>query len=200
MPELDKKFLATLDSLEKDITAIHIDEIHTFWSLPWRPSPDDSSTIIMGSDTQIGDLLRRVQACHEENGDYATRGTPQNARDLEVPYARGPYSIVKPLEPCEVIDEGFWREKGILRDYYVNIEYHKAEWEAKSAAKKLLSIISAAEEPIEWTELEQVFLACLRSEDDELAHLCLNRLTDRFGAKNHRIMALQGLYQEAHLC
>lgn len=70
---------------------------------------------------------------------------------------------------------------------------------SKSSLKtksQLLSIISAIEEPSEWAELEQVYLACLRSGDDESAHLCLERLTQRFGAENHRIMALRGLYQE----
>lgn len=62
---------------------------------------------------------------------------------------------------------------------------------------KILSIVSAVEEPTEWAELEQIFHACLRSGDDETAHLCLERLTSRFGAENHRIMALRGLYQEA---
>lgn len=71
---------------------------------------------------------------------------------------------------------------------------------SKSSLKnksQLFSIISAIEEPSEWAELEQVFLACLRTGDDESAHLCLERLTARFGAENHRIMALRGLYQEA---
>lgn len=71
---------------------------------------------------------------------------------------------------------------------------------SKSSLKtksQLLSVVSAIEEPSEWAELEQVYYACLRSGDDESAHLCLERLTQRFGADNHRIMALRGLYQEA---
>ena len=71
---------------------------------------------------------------------------------------------------------------------------------SKSSLKnksQVLSVVSAIEEPSEWAELEQVFLACLRTGDDESAHLCLERLTARFGAENHRIMALRGLYQEA---
>lgn len=71
---------------------------------------------------------------------------------------------------------------------------------SKSSLKpksQLLAIVSAVEEPLEWSELEQVFLACLRSGDDKSAHLCLERLTQRFGAGNYRIMALRGLYQEA---
>lgn len=71
---------------------------------------------------------------------------------------------------------------------------------SKSSLKpksKVAAVVSAIEEPSEWADLEQIFLACLRSEDDEKAHLCLERLTNRFGAENHRIMALRGLYQEA---
>lgn len=71
---------------------------------------------------------------------------------------------------------------------------------SKSSLKpksQLLSVVSAVEEPTEWAEFEQVFLACLRSGDDESAHLCLERLTARFGAENHRVMALRGMYQEA---
>lgn len=40
-------------------------------------------------------------------------------------------------------------------------------------------------------------LSCLRTGDEESAHLCLQRLTDRFGADNERLMALRGIFQEA---
>jgi len=40
-------------------------------------------------------------------------------------------------------------------------------------------------------------LSCLRTGDEESAHLCLERLTERFGAENERLMALRGLFQEA---
>lgn len=71
---------------------------------------------------------------------------------------------------------------------------------SKSSLKtksQVLSVVSAVEEPTEWADLEQVFLACLRTSDDESAYLCLQRLTQRFGAENHRVMALRGMYQEA---
>ena len=71
---------------------------------------------------------------------------------------------------------------------------------SKSSLKpksQVLSVVSAVEEPVEWAELEQILLASLRTRDDESAHLCLERLTARFGAENHRVMALRGLYQEA---
>jgi hypothetical protein len=40
-------------------------------------------------------------------------------------------------------------------------------------------------------------LSCLRTGDEQSAHLCLERLTERFGADNERLMALRGLFQEA---
>lgn len=40
-------------------------------------------------------------------------------------------------------------------------------------------------------------LSCLRTGDEASAHLCLERLTHRFGADNERLMALRGLFQEA---
>lgn len=40
-------------------------------------------------------------------------------------------------------------------------------------------------------------MSCLRTGDEESAHLCLERLTERFGNDNERVMALRGLFQEA---
>lgn len=40
-------------------------------------------------------------------------------------------------------------------------------------------------------------LSCLRTGDEQSAGLCLERLTERFGAGNERLMALRGLFQEA---
>ncbi len=40
-------------------------------------------------------------------------------------------------------------------------------------------------------------MSCLRTGDEQSAHLCLERLTERFGAENERLMALRGLFQEA---
>lgn len=59
------------------------------------------------------------------------------------------------------------------------------------------SIVAAAETPEEWGELEQTFYACLRTQDDKSAHLCLERMMKRFGAGNQRVVAMRGLYQEA---
>lgn len=56
---------------------------------------------------------------------------------------------------------------------------------------------TASERPDQWVEFEQLFLVFLRTGDDKSAHLCLDRLTERFGPANERIMGLRGLYQEA---
>lgn len=56
---------------------------------------------------------------------------------------------------------------------------------------------ATSENPEQWIEYEQLFLVCLRTGDDKAAHLCLDRLTERFGPANERIMGLRGLYQEA---
>ena len=40
-------------------------------------------------------------------------------------------------------------------------------------------------------------LSCLRTGDEQSAHLCLQRLTERFGKENERLMALRGLFQES---
>lgn len=60
-----------------------------------------------------------------------------------------------------------------------------------------LPLLSIAETPDLWTQFEHRFLSCLNCSDDRAAHLCLERLVDRFGTTNERIMGLRGIYQEA---
>jgi len=60
-----------------------------------------------------------------------------------------------------------------------------------------LSILAPSETPEMWTNLERTFYACLQTSDDKSAYLALQRLTQRFGANNERVMGLKGLYQEA---
>lgn len=60
-----------------------------------------------------------------------------------------------------------------------------------------LSPLFNSESQEKWASYENILLACLRSGDTESAQLALEQLTARFGAQNERIMALQGLYQEA---
>ena len=48
-----------------------------------------------------------------------------------------------------------------------------------------------------WFMYEKLFLSCLRTGDDKAAFNCLEKLIDRFGATNERVMGLRGIYQEA---
>lgn len=59
------------------------------------------------------------------------------------------------------------------------------------------SMFSSADSTELWNDLEQLLYACLRTGDDKSAYLCVERLTQRFGADNERVMGLKGLYQEA---
>lgn len=60
-----------------------------------------------------------------------------------------------------------------------------------------IPFIFPAESTELWLKYERQLLACLRTGDDKAAHLCLERLIDRFGATHDRVMGLRGLYQEA---
>ena len=60
-----------------------------------------------------------------------------------------------------------------------------------------LSLFAAPETSDAWSQYENLFIACLQTGDDKSAHLCLERLSGRFGAANSRVMGLRGLYQEA---
>lgn len=60
-----------------------------------------------------------------------------------------------------------------------------------------LSLFSNSESQEKWQSYENIFLACLRTGDNESAYLYLEELTDRFGQMNERVTALRGLYAEA---
>ena len=59
------------------------------------------------------------------------------------------------------------------------------------------SMFNTADSAELWDDLEQLLYACLRTGDDESAFLCVEKLSQRFGSTNERVMALRGLYQEA---
>ncbi|KAG5288383.1 tetratricopeptide repeat domain-containing protein [Histoplasma capsulatum G186AR] len=59
------------------------------------------------------------------------------------------------------------------------------------------SMFTTSETPELWLTYEQLFLACVRTGDDDSARQCLERLSKRFGPANERIMALKGVYEEA---
>jgi hypothetical protein len=61
----------------------------------------------------------------------------------------------------------------------------------------LNSLWNAAETPELWATYENLMLSCLRTGDEDSARECLQRLTERFGTSNERVLALIGLYDEA---
>ena len=60
-----------------------------------------------------------------------------------------------------------------------------------------ISLLTTNESQEKWQAYENVFLACLRTGDNDSARKCLQDLTERFGKINERVLALQGLYEEA---
>ena len=68
---------------------------------------------------------------------------------------------------------------------------------APANALSPLSFVTSSDTPETWLDLEKLVVACLQAGDDKNAHLALERLTQRFGSENERVMGLRGLYQEA---
>ncbi|KAI9781969.1 MAG: hypothetical protein M1839_005562 [Geoglossum umbratile] len=66
-----------------------------------------------------------------------------------------------------------------------------------SSSSVSIPFLSSGESPERWTIYEQLLLSCLRTGDDKSARLCLEKLIDRFGATNERVMGLKGMFQEA---
>lgn len=60
-----------------------------------------------------------------------------------------------------------------------------------------LSLLTVSEAPETWIGYENLLLSCLRTGDDRSARMCLEKLTQRFGESNERVMALRGMYDEA---
>ncbi|KAF3942065.1 hypothetical protein ABW19_dt0202707 [Dactylella cylindrospora] len=56
--------------------------------------------------------------------------------------------------------------------------------------------LTIVDTPEQWLLYESLLLSTLRTGDDTSAQLILQRLSDRFGNNNARIMALQGIYDE----
>jgi len=56
---------------------------------------------------------------------------------------------------------------------------------------------STVESPEQWALYENLLVSTLTTGDDKSARLVLERLSNRFGMENNRIMALHGLYEES---
>ncbi|KAF2112370.1 hypothetical protein BDV96DRAFT_159730 [Lophiotrema nucula] len=60
-----------------------------------------------------------------------------------------------------------------------------------------LSLLFSSETPESWTINENLLLSCLRTGDDKSARILLERLSQRFGDSNERVITLRGVYEEA---
>lgn len=60
-----------------------------------------------------------------------------------------------------------------------------------------LSLLWSTETQETWITTENLLISCLRTGDDKAARQCLDRLEQRFGEENERVMALRGMYEEA---
>ena len=60
-----------------------------------------------------------------------------------------------------------------------------------------LSLLASNDSPEKWAIHENLFYSCLRTGDSNSAFLCLERLKERFGPENERVMGLTGVYHEA---
>jgi hypothetical protein len=59
-----------------------------------------------------------------------------------------------------------------------------------------LSVLSASDTPERWTTYENLYVSCLRTGDDKSARAILDKLVQRFGDKNERVMAYQAMMAE----
>jgi ER membrane protein complex subunit 2 len=59
------------------------------------------------------------------------------------------------------------------------------------------SLLSGDPSAETWASLETLYVQCLRTGDDKSAKEILERLVARFGEKNERVMAYQGMWEEA---
>jgi ER membrane protein complex subunit 2 len=59
------------------------------------------------------------------------------------------------------------------------------------------SLLSSDPPAETWASLETLYIQCLRTGDDKSAKEILDRLIARFSDKNERVMAYQGMWEEA---
>ncbi|RVD88224.1 uncharacterized protein DFL_002419 [Arthrobotrys flagrans] len=85
-----------------------------------------------------------------------------------------------------------------LLNRFKSASAHPTPSESLSLSQLAPSILNLTitDTPEQWALYESLFLSTLRTGDDTSARLILQRLADRFGNDNARIMALQGVYDE----
>jgi hypothetical protein len=64
-------------------------------------------------------------------------------------------------------------------------------------AKWPLSLITGDPPAETWSSLETLYIQCLRTGDDTSAKDILDRFIARFGEKSEKVMAYQGMWEEA---
>ena len=78
-----------------------------------------------------------------------------------------------------------------------NVDSLKASQRLSTAKEQQLLPYTHADTIETWATYERGLLSALKTGDDKAAHLCLEKLTSRFGSTNDRVMSLKGVYQEA---
>lgn len=94
-----------------------------------------------------------------------------------------------------------WRQPRIELDE-VPPPLHSTPQQALELSQQATNILQSAgtapfDDTTTWTAFETLLYSCLRTEDDKSAHICLERLTTRFGVEDARVMGLKGMYDEA---
>ena len=83
----------------------------------------------------------------------------------------------------------------------LSLSQQTAQYLQKHASTGIFTIpipfLSYRESTDTWFMYEKLFLSCLHTGDDKAAFNCLEKLIDRFGATNERVVGLRGMYQEA---
>ena len=82
-------------------------------------------------------------------------------------------------------------------DYSQQASQFLQKYASTGTSKALVPFWSYPESTEIWLTHERLLLSCLRTGDNKSAFLALERLIDRFGATNERVMGLRGMYQEA---
>ena len=83
----------------------------------------------------------------------------------------------------------------VLRHSQIAPQY--LELHSTSSSHTSPSLIKQTESVELWNTYERLLFSCLTSGDKKTAHMCLERLTGRFGPSNERVMGLKGMYLEA---
>ena len=62
-----------------------------------------------------------------------------------------------------------------------------------------LSLFLSSETQDQWTTIENLYISCLRTGDDDSAKKLLDQLIARFGDNNERVMAYKGMWAESRI-